>query len=148
MAMSSDNILNFWFHELKPEQWYKADPALDAEIARRFGDIHEMLSQGVPQDWLQSPRDVLAAVIVLDQFSRNIHRGSRRAFADDALALWLTSDAIAKGQPASDSWKSQQFAVIEQAKKPKAQLLLIPAPAVQKLVEAASAGGACFATKP
>jgi hexosaminidase len=57
-------------------------------------------------------------------------------------------DAIAKGQPASDSWKAQQLAVIEQAKKPKAQLLLMPAPAVQKLVEAAVAGGACFAAKP
>jgi len=57
-------------------------------------------------------------------------------------------DAIAKGQPASDSWKSQQLAVIEQAKKPKAQLLLIPVTPVQKLVEAATAGGACFAAKP
>jgi ribonuclease D len=57
-------------------------------------------------------------------------------------------DAIAKGQPASDSWKSEQLAVIEQANKPKAQLLLIPAPSVQKLVEAASVGGACFAAKP
>ena len=57
-------------------------------------------------------------------------------------------DAIAKGQPASDSWKSQQLALIEQAKKPKAQLLLIPAPSVQKLVEAAAAGGVCFAIKP
>jgi hypothetical protein len=57
-------------------------------------------------------------------------------------------DAIAKGQPATDSWKSQQLAVIEQAKKPTVQLLLIPAPAVQKLVEAAGAGGACVAAKP
>jgi hypothetical protein len=57
-------------------------------------------------------------------------------------------DAIAKGQPASDSWKSQQLALIEQAKKQKAQLLLIPAPAVQKLVEAALPGSACFASKP
>jgi hypothetical protein len=57
-------------------------------------------------------------------------------------------DAIAKGQPASDAWKSQQLAVIEQAKKPKAQLLLTPAAGVQKLVEAASPGGACFAAKP
>jgi hexosaminidase len=57
-------------------------------------------------------------------------------------------DAIAKGQPASDSWKSEQLAIIEQAKKPKAQLLLIPAPAVQKLVEAAAAGGECFVTRP
>ena len=57
-------------------------------------------------------------------------------------------DAIAKGQPASDSWKSEQLAVVEQAKKPKAQLLLMPAPAVQKLVEAAAGGGACSAAKP
>ena len=57
-------------------------------------------------------------------------------------------DTIAKGQPAPDAWKAQQLAIIEQAKKPKAQLLLIPAPAIQKLVEAASAGGACSSSKP
>src|SRR5439155_811224 len=52
-------------------------------------------------------------------------------------------DAIAKGQPAPEAWKAQQLALLEQVKKPKAQLLMIPAPAVQKLIEAASAGGAC-----
>jgi len=57
-------------------------------------------------------------------------------------------DAIAKGQPAPDSWRAQQLAIIDQVKKPKAQLLLIPAPAVQKLIEAAAAGGACSAPKP
>lgn len=57
-------------------------------------------------------------------------------------------DAIAKGQPAPESWKAQQLAIIDQAKKPKAQLLLMPAPAVQKLVEAAVAGGACSSAKP
>lgn len=57
-------------------------------------------------------------------------------------------DSIAKGQPAPDEWKAQQLAIIEQVKKPKAQLLLIPAPAVQKLIEAAAAGGACAVPKP
>ena len=57
-------------------------------------------------------------------------------------------EVITKGQPAPDSWKAQQLAIIEQVKKPKAQLLLTPAPAVQKLVEAAAAGGACSAAKP
>jgi hexosaminidase len=57
-------------------------------------------------------------------------------------------DAIAKGQPASDAWKVQQLTVIEQVKKPKSQLLLIPAPAVQKLIEAAAAGGSCSTAKP
>src|SRR6266436_7373612 len=57
-------------------------------------------------------------------------------------------DAIAKGQPAPDSWKTQQLAILEQVKKPKAQLLLIPAPAVQKLIEAATGGGACSTPRP
>src|SRR5437016_455416 len=57
-------------------------------------------------------------------------------------------DAIAKGQPAPDSWKAQQLAILEQVKKPKAQLLLIPAPAVQNLIKAATAGGACSTAKP
>jgi hypothetical protein len=57
-------------------------------------------------------------------------------------------DAIAKGQPAPDAWKAQQLDALEQLKKPKAQLLLIPAPGVQKLVEAAASGGACFSIKP
>lgn len=94
MATTSDDILGFWFRELKPEQWYKSDPALDAEIARRFGAIHETLSQRVPHERRKSPRDVLAAVIVLDQFSRNIHRGAPRAFAADAAALELALDAV------------------------------------------------------
>src|SRR5437016_2293540 len=57
-------------------------------------------------------------------------------------------DSIATGQPAPDSWKAQQLAILEQIKKPKAQLLLIPAPAVQKLVEGVAAGGACSIAKP
>src|SRR5882757_1332221 len=65
-----------------------------------------------------------------------------------AAAGLAALDAIAKGQPAPDSWKAQQLAILEQVKKPKAQLLLIPAPAVQKLIEAATAGGACSTAKP
>jgi hexosaminidase len=57
-------------------------------------------------------------------------------------------DTIAKGQPPPDAWKAQQLDAIEQLKKPKAQLLLLPAPGVQKLVEAAASGGACFSIKP
>ncbi len=56
-------------------------------------------------------------------------------------------DAIAKSQPAPDAWKAQQLAAIEPLKKPKAQLLLIPAPAVQKLIEAAASGGVCVVAK-
>jgi hexosaminidase len=57
-------------------------------------------------------------------------------------------DFIAKGQPAPDDWKAQQTAAIQQVQKPKAQLLLVPAAAVQKLIDAAATGGTCAATKP
>ena len=56
-------------------------------------------------------------------------------------------DYLGKGGPAPDDWKAQQLANLEQAKTPKAQLLLMPVPAVQKLVEAVSAGGSCSAAK-
>jgi hexosaminidase len=59
-----------------------------------------------------------------------------------------TLDSLDKGQAATDAWKAQQLALIEQVKKPKAQLLLIPVPAVQKLIEAAPSGGTCTAAKP
>jgi hexosaminidase len=57
-------------------------------------------------------------------------------------------DAIAKGQPPPDAWKTEQLAVFEVLKKPKAQLLLIPVPAVQKLIEAAVSGGSCSSATP
>jgi len=57
-------------------------------------------------------------------------------------------DYIPKRQPAPDSWKAEQLAIIEQLKKPQAQLLLVPVAAVQKLVEATSAGGTCTSAKP
>ena len=64
-----------------------------------------------------------------------------------ATAGLAALDQAAKGSPASDDWKSQQLAVVEQAKKPKSQLLLMPAAAIQKLIEAVSAGGTCAAGK-
>jgi len=56
-------------------------------------------------------------------------------------------DYLPKGSPAPEDWKAQQLAIIEQAKTPKSQLLLMPAPAIQKLVEAVSTGGSCVAAK-
>jgi uncharacterized protein (DUF924 family) len=96
-AHAVDEIVKFWFEELTPEDWYKADARRDAEVRRRFGPLYEKLSIGVPQDWLETPRGWLAAILVLDQFPRNMFRGEPRAFATDAQALALSKRAIAKG---------------------------------------------------
>lgn len=89
------DILHFWFIETPPAQWWKADPAFDALIADRFGALHARAAQGELSGWRSSAEGRLAEVLVLDQFSRNIHRGTPRAFAQDGLALVLAQEAVA-----------------------------------------------------
>jgi uncharacterized protein (DUF924 family) len=96
-AHAVDDIVKFWFEELTPDDWYKADARRDAEIRRRFGPLYEKLKVAVTQDWLELPKGWLAAILVLDQFPRNMFRGDPRAFATDAEALALAKRAIAKG---------------------------------------------------
>jgi uncharacterized protein (DUF924 family) len=92
-----DEIVRFWFEELTPKDWYRKDQALDAEITRRFGGVYDALRSGVPASWLATSKGWLAAIIVLDQFPRNMFRGDPRAFATDAEALALSKRAIAEG---------------------------------------------------
>lgn len=82
-------MLAFWFDELTPERHWAKDPDLDAEIARRFGPLRERILASGAAGWRAAPETLLAAVIALDQFGRNIHRGRAEAFAGDPLALEL-----------------------------------------------------------
>jgi uncharacterized protein (DUF924 family) len=92
-----DEILRFWFETLKPKDWYRKNPSIDAEIRTRFGGVYAALENGVPESWLTTPEGWLAAIIVLDQFPRNMFRDDPRAFATDAQALALAKRAIAEG---------------------------------------------------
>jgi len=132
---------------------------LESDAGRRFNDrvqqflaaaCHDSAAEAGLRAQLTIWRDNDAILQVLTQRSFLVKEVA--ATSQDLSALGAAGlaalDAIAKGQPAPDSWKAQQLAILEQVKKPKAQLLLIPAPAVQKLIEAATAGGACSAAKP
>lgn len=90
-----EDILNFWFHELSPAQWWAKDDALDADIARRFSAIHTQATRCELFDWRMAARGRLAEIIILDQFSRNIFRNTPQAFANDPLALALAQEALA-----------------------------------------------------
>jgi uncharacterized protein (DUF924 family) len=92
-----DDILRFWFDELDPKDWWRKDDALDAKIVARFKPAYEALRKNVPASWLESPEGMLAAILVLDQFPRNMFRDSPQAFATDAEALALAKRAIAEG---------------------------------------------------
>jgi uncharacterized protein (DUF924 family) len=91
------DILEFWFVHTRPAQWWKVDRAFDALIAQRFGDLHTCAAQGELSSWRNHAEGRLAEVLVLDQFSRNIHRGTPRAFAQDGMALVLAQEAVASG---------------------------------------------------
>lgn len=92
-----DEIVAFWFETLKPEDWYRKNPAVDAEITARFGATYEALKTGVPPEWIAEPKGMLAAILVLDQFPRNMFRDDARAFATDQAALALARRAIGEG---------------------------------------------------
>ena len=95
-------VLDFWFGpleargEARPE-WFRKDAAFDAEIARRFGDLHRAAARRELEAWRMSGQPMLALVVVLDQFSRNLHRDDARAFAQDAHARECSREALERG---------------------------------------------------
>ena len=90
------DVIQFWFAELTEAHWFARDAELDARIRDRFLALHEqiVLSDGIDA---AASRPLLAAVIVLDQFSRNMFRGTPRAFAADPIARRLARQAVSRG---------------------------------------------------
>jgi uncharacterized protein (DUF924 family) len=95
--VTQDEVLDFWFVETDPKAWWTPDPRFDEQIRRRFGDLHERAVRGELHAWRATPRGRLAEILVLDQFSRNLYRGSARAFAHDLAALLLAQEALSAG---------------------------------------------------
>jgi uncharacterized protein (DUF924 family) len=90
-------VIRFWLEETPAEARFKRDEALDAEIERRFSAVHSHVSATPLDEAVASARRALATVIVLDQFSRNMFRGSLEAFANDTKALAVARRAIVSG---------------------------------------------------
>lgn len=90
-------ILDFWFHETSPSNWFTSSPDFDALLRTRFGEVHAAAARCELSAWRATPEGRLAEVIVLDQFSRNIHRATPQAFASDAVALALAQEAVRQG---------------------------------------------------
>jgi uncharacterized protein (DUF924 family) len=99
-------VLDFWFGELDGDgladdahrsMWFRKDEKLDQRLRDEFSSVHRALASGGMADWLESPRGRLAAVIVLDQLSRNMFRDRAEMFAYDQKALELCKKALARG---------------------------------------------------
>lgn len=94
MKKQYDEILKFWFEELTPDLWFVKDDNLDNMMRKRFKDIHASAERGELFQWRQYPEGRLAEILLLDQFSRNIFRGTSDAFRNDPMALVLAQEMI------------------------------------------------------
>ncbi|MBX2855968.1 MAG: DUF924 domain-containing protein [Rhodobacteraceae bacterium] len=90
-------LLTFWFEENGPQQWYGGGPSFDALVRERFGALLAAAERCELFHWRDTVEGRLAEVVALDQFSRQLYRGSPRAFANDALALALAQEIVAQG---------------------------------------------------
>lgn len=90
------DVVEFW-RSIGPSRWYARDEQLDREIAERFGALHQAAAAGELDDWAQDAEGALALLLLLDQFSRNMFRGTPRAFAQDERALRIAHKAIGMG---------------------------------------------------
>lgn len=102
-------VLDFWLVETPADKRFARDDALDAAIAGRFGALHARLAAGVGPGWRAAARPLLAAIIVLDQFSRNLYRGSPAAFASDEMARDLARHAVARAWQVGLTVAERQF---------------------------------------
>ncbi len=89
-------VLDFWFVENGPKQWFKKDEAFDAAIRERFEGLVVQASKGDLSHWRTSARGALAEILILDQFPRNLYRDDGRAFASDPVALAAAKQALEK----------------------------------------------------
>ncbi|WP_114766849.1 DUF924 family protein [Vibrio rhodolitus] len=90
-------VLKFWFEQLEPKDWFVSNPQVDIEIQENFGALLNQATQSELYTWRDTAKGRLAEIIVLDQFSRNIYRGSAQAFSQDPLALALAQEAVRLG---------------------------------------------------
>lgn len=91
------HVLDFWFAPANAPNWFQREPAFDDEIRRRFEALHARAAAGRLAAWQNTPAGTLALVLCLDQFPRNIYRGTPRAYASDAKARAVADWAVDRG---------------------------------------------------
>ena len=108
-TVSPQTVRHYWFETLAPKDWYVANDAVDATISKRFKDTWKAAHKGGLQDWLETAEDLLAYLIVTDQFPRNMFRGDGRSFATDPQARAATEIALGRGWDLQTPEPARQF---------------------------------------
>lgn len=108
--MTAQHVLDFWFSQ--PEHWFAKSDAFDDAIRTQFAGLWQQAAQGELSAWRDTLQGRLAEIIVLDQFSRNLHRGSPLAFAQDGMGVVLTQEALRDRGFADLSLHERQFMLL------------------------------------
>jgi uncharacterized protein (DUF924 family) len=107
-AAPPEEVIRFW-QDAGPRRWFKRDADLDARFGERFLATHEAAASGALDAWLASPQGALALVLLLDQFPRNVFRGTPRMYATDAKARAAADLAIRAGFDRTVAEELRQF---------------------------------------
>ena len=138
--MKHTEILKFWFEEIDSSQWWAKDKKFDKLIIDRFSNIHSKAIRCELFEWRQTANGRLAEIIILDQFSRNMFRGSALSFAYDSLSLSLSQEAISTGddcrlEPLQRHFIYMPFVHSESLKIHEFAIKLIEKSGISKLLE-------------
>lgn len=96
MPATPNDVLHFW-REAGPEQWFKKSSRFDDAIRLKFEPVHHAAARGEHDDWAQTAEGALALLVLLDQFPRNLYRGSAHSYATDPKARAVARSAVARG---------------------------------------------------
>ena len=108
-STTPEDILNFWFSERVKPLWFKKSADFDREIEQRFFDTYQLAKTGELDDWRDRSKNILALIIVLDQFPRNMFRNTPQAFATDNRAVELTKYAVSNNYQQNLSPEERTF---------------------------------------
>ena len=101
-------VLQFWFEDCRPWQWFRQRDGFDALVSKRFGSLVELALAGQLERWGERSNTGLALVLLLDQFTRQVYRGRPQAFSGDAQALGLSKRALANGWIAAEPQRARR----------------------------------------
>ncbi|WP_230660334.1 DUF924 family protein [Psychrobacter sp. I-STPA10] len=122
------SVLTFWFDTLNPADWFKKSNELDQQINNKFANTLQQAGRGELVHWRENVQGRLAEIIVLDQFSRNIHRDSAEAFKHDGMALILSQELVAHPDFATLSQDERNFALLPMMHSESKQIHLLARP--------------------
>ena len=106
--MRADDVLEFWFQQCRPWQWFRRRDSFDALVRARFAEAVELALAGELDHWSCGPSSGLALVLLLDQFTRQIWRGPSQAFVGDPQAVKLSLAALERGWIAAESQRPRR----------------------------------------